>query len=604
MRITLAIFYVFVLAAPANQLAAQSQTSSPGPNSPFWSQGFNARSTMAMSLLPQMGNRLGQTVFAPKLLRMPDELGNMNYAQVFIAPSNSEQIVTEGLKRRGDLVATIPFRFRKTGVLEQAIRSERRGTGATVMAAGAQGYRISPFRITQGEDFKEAWCFTAPTDVPPTQSRRKPQLICFFNLISGGWISEAQVDAFPNTLRAPRSRRANIEEVVIATNPADSSPEKKLELRFEGWTSEGATLKSFVDGEFVELLTLPKAPSGEVELKLLGQTLGFSRSDARSADANVVVLPSFEDSVATTNQAELARLNRSLDENLVSWGTYHGHLGFKALNTRVATRLTSQPVASQTRALHVQPNDILATQSRNPAQAFKLQHDVIAGLKRYGRGDDLLFRVDIDTSLHVLCAYKADPLSTSGAVDTAPTMASYCLEDSDDDKLYDTVWRTPTFAPGSRYHLLDLASPLKINGNQVGAASGSQADADSMLPDILHLTYVGPIYYPVGTRPGLVQLKWHFGEGLASWPILAMSANFDASAVAVFTAESWRPVGSANDEAIIARVSNIKLSGEADIEVAIGQDTDPTILRRAAIESVVDKINRVAAARSALKPKS
>jgi hypothetical protein len=604
MRIAKSFLLAIIVASATGDIKAQIQTSSPSPNSPFWSQGFNARSEMAnqMFFTPTL-----PTLHAPKLFRMPSEFSNMNYAHILIAPSTIEPIVATGTKKRGDLIVTIPFRFRKVGTLAQPVMSERNGAGSTVMAAGARGFRVSPFRITQGEDFREAWCFTEASALAQTRGQRKPKRLCFFNLLNGGWISDAQRHAFPNTLRAPATRRANISDVTISALSADAVPEQKLEVRFDGWNSLGAISKTYVDGEFIEEVVLPKNDNGEAELKLLGQTIRLVRNSDQSSSTSVTQSSSFENVNANLNQSEFIRLNRALAQNLVVWGSYHGYPGFEALYTSVNSQVTNNPLTASRQRLRVQPNDVIATQTQRPTAGYSLQQGFNVGLKRYGKAGDLFFRVNVNTSLHVLCAYneihtlgdnQQDSQQRDGTAD-----AKYCLEDSDNDNLYETIWRSPKFAPGSKYHLLDLASPQKVSGRQTEAARFTQVEAAQMVPDTLTLIYTGPVFFPIGTQPGLIQLKWYYGNNTTSWPILAFSANFDAGASATFTAESWRPLVDNGNNPVMVQVNNIAPSGEADITIPIDEFPDPTTLRRSAIESVVETINAVAAERLALRPK-
>lgn len=546
-------------------------------------------------------NPLTREAYEPRLLRLPTELSNMNYSHVMIAPGTSPIVTSEGIKKRGDLIATIPFRFRQLGQLSQPVKSGRDGHGPNLLEAGAIGYRVNPFRITQGVPVTDAWCFTEASSRAGASVVANPKGVCLFKLVSGRWVSGPTRGAFPNTLLGPRTLRANVGDVLIDLASPNEAPERRLELRFKNWSIDGVVIEAFVDGELIENVTVTKKSTGEVELQLLSQSLAFSRSGRSDASAIITTIARRDMIPVSATQHQLARLNQVLDENLVAWGTYSGRPGFEALTTRVQSQTVLSLASIKPHSVSFRPNDTIATQTKVPSQVFEVKSTVTSDAKRFGASGTILFRVDIGSQLHVLCTYDPAMVALNNGGGVAKPADRYCLQDSDDDSLYETVWKTPTFAPGSRYHLLDLANSQKLSHAPSRAIRVEPTNSLQMVPDILSLTYSGPIYDPVLTRPGLVQLTWRYGSDTSGWPILAMSANFDANRTAVLTTDSWRPDGQATTGATIARITDIQLSGAADIQLLPENIQDPTILRRAAIEGLVENINQLAAARAALK---
>jgi hypothetical protein len=261
----------------AGNASAQQGPSNPtnNPNSSFWSQGFSHSSQMAD---PAMGNPLIREGSALRQVYFALELGGMDRPNVVIAPGMAPAMVEPGGKKKGDIVATIPFRFREMGRLTQDVRSGRDGSGRIIVPAGSVGFRANVERVVEGAGIADVWCFTAA---------EKPNRACLFALPDGGWASASVEEAFPNVVWSPRSRRANIAEPIIASVPVAARPEHRLELRMESWTRAGLFLKAYVDGAFVEVVGLPSTASGQVELPLTGQSVSFTKGSGRDEIAIV-----------------------------------------------------------------------------------------------------------------------------------------------------------------------------------------------------------------------------------------------------------------------------------------------------------------------------
>jgi hypothetical protein len=271
--------FVALLVAGVGALAdsAQAQNgTTPGPNSPFWSQGFNARSEMTNSLLPL--NRQEGGLYRERLVHFSSELDEMNQTYVMIMSGTQPVVVASGSKNRGDAIATIPFRLREMGRLAQPVTAGRDGSTQVLLEAGSIGYRVDLTRVNLNKGIVDAWCFT---------DADRPTRLCLYALENGGWISGRVHDAFPNLLISPKTRRANASDPVIMALSFEARPEHRLELRLESWTRAGVFLKAYVDGAFVELIQLEQTSPREAQLNLLGQSVNFVRANERGAIAIV-----------------------------------------------------------------------------------------------------------------------------------------------------------------------------------------------------------------------------------------------------------------------------------------------------------------------------
>jgi hypothetical protein len=271
--------FVALLVAGVGALAdsAQAQNgTTPGPNSPFWSQGFNARSEMTNSLLPL--NRQEGGLYRERLVHFSSELDEMNQTYVMIMSGTQPVVVASGNKNRGDAIATIPFRLREMGRLAQPVTAGRDGSTQVLLEAGSIGYRVDLTRVNLNKGIVDAWCFT---------DADRPTRLCLYALENGGWISGRVHDAFPNLLISPKTRRANASDPVIMALSFEARPEHRLELRLESWTRAGVFLKAYVDGAFVELIQLEQTSPREAQLNLLGQSVNFVRANERGAIAIV-----------------------------------------------------------------------------------------------------------------------------------------------------------------------------------------------------------------------------------------------------------------------------------------------------------------------------
>jgi hypothetical protein len=256
--------------------AEAQQGTTPGPNSPFWSQGFSARSEMANSLNPL--NRQIGGIYRERLVHFAFELDKMNQTDVMIMPGTQPVVVASGSKNRGDAIATIPFRLREMGRLAQPVTAGRDGSGQVLLEAGSIGYRVDLTRVNLNRGIVDTWCFT---------EANRPAKICLYALENGGWTSGRVDDAFPNLLISPKTRRANASDPVIVSLSFEARPEHRLELRLESWTRAGVFLKAYVDGAFVELVQVEQTSPREAQLKLLGQSVNFVRASERGGIAIV-----------------------------------------------------------------------------------------------------------------------------------------------------------------------------------------------------------------------------------------------------------------------------------------------------------------------------
>jgi hypothetical protein len=271
--------FVALLVAGVGALADRAQAqngTTPGPNSPFWSQGFNARSEMTNSLLPL--NRQEGGLYRERLVHFSSELDEMNQTYVMIMSGTQPVVVASGSKNRGDAIATIPFRLREMGRLAQPVTAGRDGSTQVLLEAGSIGYRVDLTRVNLNKGIVDAWCFT---------DADRPTRLCLYALENGGWISGRVHDAFPNLLISPKTRRANASDPVIMALSFEARPEHRLELRLESWTRAGVFLKAYVDGAFVELIQLEQTSPREAQLNLLGQSVNFVRANERGAIAIV-----------------------------------------------------------------------------------------------------------------------------------------------------------------------------------------------------------------------------------------------------------------------------------------------------------------------------
>jgi hypothetical protein len=265
------------IGALADRAQAQNGTTpNTGPNSPFWSQGFSARSQMANSLDPLNRQRGG--LYSERLVHFAFELDKMNQSDVMILPGTQPVVVASGSKNRGDAIATIPFRLREMGRLAQPVTAGRDGSGQVLLEAGSIGYRVDLARVNLNKGIVDAWCFT---------DADRPARLCLYALENGGWTSGRVDDAFPNLLISPKTRRANASDPVMVALSFEARPEHRLELRLESWTRAGVFLKAYVDGAFVELIQLEQTSPREAQLKLLGQSVNFVRTSERGAIAIV-----------------------------------------------------------------------------------------------------------------------------------------------------------------------------------------------------------------------------------------------------------------------------------------------------------------------------
>jgi hypothetical protein len=482
-----------------------------------------------------MASRLLTGQFSsPKLMTLPRDLSIMNYTHVLISPGLTQPEIAIGVKKIDEVVALISFRFRQPGILSSTMNAGRRGDGAVLIETGSTGFRINPARIVGANDFQDIWCFIPSAPGIAKRSRSDAKAVCLYKLKTAGWIAVKDKNAFPNNLMLPTARAPNVMDPAIEALSFDQVPEKKLELRFNGWTSLGPNLKAYFDGNYIETIYLTKLPDNSLRLRLLDRVISFTRVNNRDSETIVSVAENSSSEFTSTQKVELKRLSQTLDESLASWSTYNHSIGYQSLNTQVLSDV-SNPISNPSSAITVIPEQIIATQSRTPKQILALQRDLSVNSKNYGRTGDLFFRVDIDSSLHVVCSYQPD-LTVEGNEGSSEVLDNrYCLEDSDDDNLYDTVWRKPTFAPGSRYNLLDLASPQKFAQISSVSFQATSLNDQQLRPDVLNLIYDGPIYFPVDTRPGLIQLTWRYGENQRAWPILALVSNFDATGSALLT---------------------------------------------------------------------
>jgi hypothetical protein len=262
---------------------AQPQPSS-NPNSTFWSEGFSARSVMAD---PLTANPLASRGPTSRLVRMPVELGSMDQPNVLIAPGVQPLRVATGSKSRGDIIATIPFRFRELGRLTQNVRAGVDGSGPVLVPAGSLGYGVGPSQIENGRDHLGAWCFILGSGTALTPPADGSRFQCLFALNRGGWTIAPIQSGFTNILMAPRSKRPNIMAPVVEPMPILAGPEHTLELRLESWTRQGVFFKTYVNGQFVEVIGMASNSPTAAKLELVGQTLTFTRTAGGGSIATV-----------------------------------------------------------------------------------------------------------------------------------------------------------------------------------------------------------------------------------------------------------------------------------------------------------------------------
>jgi hypothetical protein len=285
MRLKLYFLTALLTVAGASGVLAQSNGNNTS-NSTFGLLNSSPRSAMTNPLGQNPLYRNQNTLNAGVML-MLDELRVTGQPSSMIEPGARSIAVGAGNKKRGDIVASIPFRFSLLGKLTSTVRAGSDGSGPILVQAGTLGYIARRWQMFNGQEIDFAWCTMPSATIAGSPPAPTEQPYCLFALTQGGWRSAPLDGSFPDTLIAPRVRRANIADPEMELLASTQGPDQTLELRLENWTREGLFLKSYVNGRFVEVVGLPPNDTNQVNMTVSGQTLRFVRSQTRGEIATV-----------------------------------------------------------------------------------------------------------------------------------------------------------------------------------------------------------------------------------------------------------------------------------------------------------------------------
>lgn len=186
---------------------------------------------------------------------------------------NGPVTVPEGAVRPGEIAGSMPFAYRRTGVLKKDLTQLALwARGVRAVPAGTPGYYVGTW-IFPGfgvptRDY-EIWCF----DTGKTGGRAEG--LCFIlgnqNKTKIGWAIKNNTPFWMNP-KIAMNPESNFGTTVpeIDENGVNINSDNKLQYQFIEWTTKGANVQFLVDGLPVCSKVVEYQPDGSVVLGLLG----------------------------------------------------------------------------------------------------------------------------------------------------------------------------------------------------------------------------------------------------------------------------------------------------------------------------------------------
>jgi len=403
-------------------------------------------------------------------------------------------IVNTGEVAKNGIIASVPFDYRRTGILKTDIIAKPIFKEKTYLKAGAVGYWAGRFttqlvttRNYGGSSYgpksmTEIWCFFGK------DGKDRDAYICIqdgeasTNVLSTNR-KPYMLTEFSSSVGEPELDRPKIEEKQL-----DIAPDLALEYRFEKFKKNYAVVNQYINSELVKTDTLPLENDGSAILITPLGNLKIVKINEESANISLISAPvvSKKNDNSKIDDAEIIRLLEieiSKEEKRAE--------GFEKAFPETFNFLTKPDV--QTVPKHLDRNSLVFEQTLLPSKAYT-QVFAPQDRTRFGEAGALLFpHINAATGETVLCWRNYKELTDRFDPNLINFVNNHCIGDEDKDGKYEILWKDIEFTQGSLYGFTGKTTRTVLDGEgNKGPVVVQSADTKNMMVETIGLFYMGP----------------------------------------------------------------------------------------------------------------
>ncbi len=496
-----------------------------------------------------------------------EKIGDLPIPLIMVPRKSGKFIVNSGEITKNGIIASIPFDYRRTGILKSDIIAKPIFKEKTYLKAGAVGYWAGRFtsqivttRNYSGSSYgpktmTEIWCFFGK------DGKDRDAYICIqdgetsTNVLSTNR-KPYMLTEFSSSINEPELDRPKIEEKQL-----DVAPDLAIEYRFDKFKKNYAVINEYINDELVKTDTLPLETDGSAILITPLGTIKIVKSKDENANISLISGPEVSKK-NDGNKIDDAEIIRLLDFEITK--EEKRAADFEKASPNTYNFLTKPDF--QTVPKHIDRNSLIFEQTLLPSKAYT-QVFAPQDRGRFGEAGALLFpHVNSSTGETILCWRDYKELTDRFDPNLISFVNNHCIGDEDKDGKYEILWKDIQFVQGSIYGFYSKTTRTVLDGEgNKGPVIVKPANINDMMVEKIGLFYMGPSGEELDENGKIKSTKVDF-----EWRYLTLRHNNSRIENSIYKYSI-----SINDkgEAIkidengneVVKVTNIQSDGSADI---------------------------------------